>query len=158
MSRRKTFTSLPSLQDMVSPPLWLPIRGFSRLSGYQKDIARRRPTIRVAAALLKTVDVQRNALYDGDVIQGFRSKETEELFQYQHSRRFRSFERIALRKLLQLHAATELRVLASPPGNQLEALLRDRKGQHSIRINEQWRICFVWRDGHAYDVEIVDYH
>jgi toxin HigB-1 len=92
------------------------------------------------------------------VIQSFASKETEELFQYQHSRRFRAFERVALRKLLQLHAATELHVLASPPGNQLEALRGDRKGQHSIRINDQWRICFVWRGGHCYDVEIVDYH
>jgi toxin HigB-1 len=92
------------------------------------------------------------------VIQSFRSKDTASLFQYQHSKRFRAFERVALRKLLQLHAATELGILASPPGNQLEALRGDRKGQHSIRINEKWRICFVWRDGHAYDVEIVDYH
>jgi len=92
------------------------------------------------------------------VIQSFASEETEELFQYQHSRPFRAFERVALRKLLQLHAATELRVLASPPGNQLEALRGDRKGQHSIRINEQWRICFEWRAGHCYEVEIVDYH
>jgi proteic killer suppression protein len=92
------------------------------------------------------------------VIPGFASKETEKLFQYQHSRRFRAFERVALRKLLQLHAATELHVLASPPGNQLEALRGDRKGQHSVRINDQWRICFVWRAGHCYDVEIVDYH
>ena len=91
------------------------------------------------------------------MIQSFRSNDTEELFQYKHSRRFRAFERIALRKLLQLHAATELRVLASPPGNHLEALTGDRKGWHSIRINEQWRVCFVWRDGHCYDVEIVDY-
>lgn len=92
------------------------------------------------------------------MIQSFASRETGELFQYQHSRRFRAFERVALRKLLQLHAATELRVLASPPGNQLEALHGDRKGQHSIRINQQWRICFAWRAGHCYDVEIVDYH
>jgi proteic killer suppression protein len=92
------------------------------------------------------------------VIQSFRSKETEQLFHYRHSKRFRSFERVALRKLLQLHAATHVRVLASPPGNQLEALRGDRKGQHSIRINDQWRICFVWRDGHAFDVEIADYH
>jgi toxin HigB-1 len=92
------------------------------------------------------------------VIQGFGSKETEELFQYRHSKRFHSIERVALRKLLQLHATTELRVLASPPGNQLEALRGNRKGQHSIRINDQWRICFVWREGHCYDVEIVDYH
>ena len=92
------------------------------------------------------------------MIQSFASRDTEALFQYQHSKRFRAFERVALRKLLQLHAATELRVLASPPGNQLEALGGDRKGQHSIRVNQQWRICFVWREGHCYDVEIVDYH
>jgi proteic killer suppression protein len=92
------------------------------------------------------------------VIQSFGSKETEELFQYQHSKDFRAIERVALRKLLQLHAATELRVLASPPGNQLEALRGDRKGQHSIRINDQRCICFVWRGGHCYEVEIVDYH
>jgi len=92
------------------------------------------------------------------VIQSFGSKETEELFQYQHSKRFRAIERVALRKLLQLHAATDLLVLASPPGNQLEALRGDRKGQHSIRINDQWPICFVWRGGHCHEVEIVDYH
>ena len=92
------------------------------------------------------------------MIQSFASKETEELFQFHGSKRFRAFERVALRKLLQLHAATELRILASPPGNQLEALRGDRHGQHSIRINDQWRICFVWREGHCYDVEIVDYH
>jgi len=92
------------------------------------------------------------------VIKSFRSKETEELFHYQRSKRFRAFERVALRKLLQLHAATDLSVLASPPGNYLEALRGDRKGQHSIRINDRWRICFVWRDGHAYEAEIVDYH
>jgi toxin HigB-1 len=97
-------------------------------------------------------------LYPLRVIQSFGSKDTEELFNYQHSRRFRAFERVALRKLLQLHAATELHILASPPGNQMEALRGDRRGQHSIRINEQWRICFVWRGGNAYDVEIVDYH
>ena len=92
------------------------------------------------------------------MIQSFGSKETEGLFHYHHSKRFHAIERVALRKLLQLHAATELRVLASPPGNQLEALRGDRRGQHSIRINNQWRICFVWRDRHCYDVEIADYH
>jgi proteic killer suppression protein len=92
------------------------------------------------------------------VIRSFRSKETEELFHYQHSKRFRAFERVALRKLLQLHAATELNVLASPPGNRLEALHGDREGQYSLRVKDQWRICFVWREGQAYEVEIVDYH
>ena len=92
------------------------------------------------------------------MIRTFRCEETEELFHYHHTRRFRAFERVALRKLLQIHAATELHLLASPPGNHLEALQGNRKGQHSIRINEQWRICFVWREGHAHNVEIVDYH
>jgi proteic killer suppression protein len=67
-------------------------------------------------------------------------------------------EQIARRKLRQLDSATELRDLAAPPGNRLEALRGDRKGQHSIRINNQWRLCFVWRVGHADQVEIVDYH
>jgi toxin HigB-1 len=92
------------------------------------------------------------------VIQSCASAETVELFHFRHSRQFRAFERVALRKLLQLHAATELRVLASPPGNRLAALRGDRKSRHSIRINDQWRICFVWRDGHCHDVEIVDSH
>jgi proteic killer suppression protein len=67
-------------------------------------------------------------------------------------------ERVARRKLRQLDSGTELRDLAGPPGNRLEALRGERKGQHSIRINDQWRLCFVWRDGNAHDVEIVDYH
>ncbi|MGA3210839.1 MAG: type II toxin-antitoxin system RelE/ParE family toxin [Terriglobales bacterium] len=92
------------------------------------------------------------------MIKSFRSKATEQLFNYYHSPTFKAFERVALRKLLQLHAATELRVLASPPGNHLEVLRKDRAGQHSIRINDKWRICFVWTDGHAHEVEIVDYH
>ncbi len=74
------------------------------------------------------------------------------------SRRFGTIQRVALRKLRQLDAAAELRDLAAPPGNRLEALHGEREGQHSIRINDQWRICFVWRDGNAFDVEIVDYH
>ncbi len=67
-------------------------------------------------------------------------------------------ERVARRNLRQLDSATELRDLAAPPGNRLEPLYGTRKGQHSIRINDQWRICFVWRSGDAYEVEIVDYH
>jgi proteic killer suppression protein len=91
------------------------------------------------------------------VIQSFRSKETERLNRRERVKRFRPFERVALRKLRQFDAATELRDLASPPGNHLEALRGDRDGQHSIRINDQWRICFRWRAGNAHDVEIVDY-
>lgn len=66
--------------------------------------------------------------------------------------------RISNRKLLQLHNARSLNDLRAPPGNRLEALSGDRKGQHSIRINDQWRVCFVWEGGDAYHVEIVDYH
>jgi proteic killer suppression protein len=73
-------------------------------------------------------------------------------------KRFRAFERLAQRKLRQLDIASELRDLASPPGNHLEPLKGDRRGQYSIRINDRWRVCFVWRGGDAYDVEIVDYH
>jgi len=92
------------------------------------------------------------------VIKTFRSKETEQLHARQRVKRFRAFERVAQRKLRQLDIATELRDPASPPGNHLEALKGGRKGQHSIRINDQWRICFLWRDADAFDVEIVDYH
>jgi proteic killer suppression protein len=92
------------------------------------------------------------------VIKSFRSRETEQLHGRERVKRFLRFERVAQRKLRQLDIATELRDLSSPPGNNLEALKGDRRGQHSIRINQQWRICFVWRNGDAYDVEIVDYH
>ena len=92
------------------------------------------------------------------MIKSFRSKETEQLHRRERSKRFRSIERVALRKLRQLDAATELRDLAAPPGNRLEALHGEREGQHSIRVNDQWRICFRWKDGDAYDVEITDYH
>lgn len=66
--------------------------------------------------------------------------------------------KVANRKLMQIHNARSLDDLRSPPGNHLEALTGDRKGQHSIRINDQWRVCLRWRDGDAYDVEIADYH
>jgi len=73
-------------------------------------------------------------------------------------RRFKAIERSALRKLDMLDAAPDLGTLSTLPGNRLERLKGDRKGEYSVRINEQWRICFEWRDGHAYEVEIVDYH
>jgi len=92
------------------------------------------------------------------VIKSFRSAEAEALFGDQLVVRFRAIERPARRKLLYLSQARSLQDLLVPPGNRLEALKGDRKGQHSIRINDQWRICFRWLDGHAYDVEIVDYH
>ena len=92
------------------------------------------------------------------MIRSFRSTETELLFGDEAVPRFRAIERIARRKLLYLHRARSLQDLRVPPGNRLEALKGDRKGQHSIRINDRWRICFVWAEGDAFDVEIVDYH
>lgn len=92
------------------------------------------------------------------MIQTFKCPDSGALFQSRAVARFRNIERVARRKLLQLHAATELASLRVPPGNQLEALKGDRRGQHSIRINDQWRICFVWRDDGVQQVEIVDYH
>ena len=92
------------------------------------------------------------------MIHSFTCLDTEALFHSQTVPRFRNIERVARRKLLQLHAATELASLRIPPGNQLEALKGSRKGQHSIRVNDQWRVCFVWREDGAHLVEIVDYH
>lgn len=92
------------------------------------------------------------------MIRSFRCADTARLFVDQNVARFRAIERVARRKLLYLNAARRLEDLRVPPGNHLEALRGDRKKQHSIRINDQWRICFVWRNGEAFDVEIVDYH
>ncbi|MCC6363676.1 MAG: type II toxin-antitoxin system RelE/ParE family toxin [Bryobacterales bacterium] len=92
------------------------------------------------------------------MIRSFRCRDTAALYQDQDVRRFHAIERVARRRLYYLHAATRLEDLRIPPGNRLEALKGDRAGEHSIRINDQRRICFVWRDGEAHDVEIVDYH
>jgi proteic killer suppression protein len=93
------------------------------------------------------------------VIRSFKGRETERLFLRQRSRAVPSdLRRVALRKLLQLDAADTLDDLKVPPGNRLERLRGDRKGQHSIRVNERWRVCFDWRQGDAHEVEIVDYH
>ena len=92
------------------------------------------------------------------MIRSFRSSETEALFDGRFSRRLQRVARVAQRKLQQLHAARDLRDLSVFPGNRLEALSGDRRGQHSIRVNDQYRICFVWKGGDADDVEIVDYH
>ena len=92
------------------------------------------------------------------MIKSFRSPEAEALFNDHLVARFRAIERPARRKLLYLSQARTLQDLLVPPGNRLEVLKGDRRGQHSIRVNDQWRICFRWSEGHAYDVEIVDYH
>lgn len=92
------------------------------------------------------------------MIQSFRCKQTKSLFEGGDPRRFRAFKDVAIRKLTQLDAAQTLEFLRSPPGNQLEALKGNRKGQHSIRINAQFRLCFIWSENGVFDVEIVDYH
>jgi len=92
------------------------------------------------------------------VIRSFRCRDTEKLHSRQRVPRFAAIEQVARRKLRQLDGAVELRDLASPPGNRLEHLKGNRSGQHSIRINDQWRLCFAWKGGDAFDVEIVDYH
>lgn len=92
------------------------------------------------------------------MIKTFRCKDTEALFSHRRVKRFAACERAALRKLNQLEVAGRLQDLRIPPSNHLEALIGDRDGQYSIRINNRWRVCFEWRDGDAWNVEIVDYH
>lgn len=93
------------------------------------------------------------------MIKSFADKDTARIFAREYVRWLSSsLHAVAWRKLAQLHAATQLDSLRIPPGNRLEALKGDRAGQHSIRINDQWRVCFIWKDGSAYEVEIVDYH
>jgi len=93
------------------------------------------------------------------VIKSFKSKEAEKVFQGRYSKRIpKNIQRLAARKLEMLAAATEIKSLRIPPSNRLEKLKGDRAGQRSIRINDQWRICFKWKAGDAHDVEIVDYH
>jgi proteic killer suppression protein len=92
------------------------------------------------------------------LIKTFRGSETERVWNQQFSRKFQAIERIASRKLYQVNRATTLQDLAAIPGNKLEVLAGDRKGQYSIRINDQYRICFEWKEPDAYNVEIVDYH
>ena len=93
------------------------------------------------------------------MIRSFRDRDTEELFARGRPRRLpASILRTALRKLAMLNAASSLADLRVPPGNRLEKLAGDRHGRYSIRINDQWRVCFVWSEGDAYEVEITDYH
>ncbi len=92
------------------------------------------------------------------MIRSFASKETRSLYEGGSSRRFEAIRLQAVKRLDRIAAAQSLADLAALPGNRLEALAGNRNGQHSIRINDQWRICFVWRADGVYDVEIVDYH
>lgn len=93
------------------------------------------------------------------MIKSFRDKETAKVWSREYSKKLPGdIQERALMKLQQLHAASDLKDLSIPASNQLESLKGDRKGEHSIRINKQWRVCFKWKDGHAFEVEIVDYH
>lgn len=92
------------------------------------------------------------------MIRSFACRDTEKVFNGEYSRKFNAIARVAYRKLLVLNAAAALDELRNPPGNRLEALRGDREGQHSIRVNDQWRIVFVWRGTGPHEVEIVDYH
>jgi len=92
------------------------------------------------------------------VIRSFRDRDTRAIFNREWVRKFESIANVAHRKLREIHRAAGLSDLAALPGNRLEALKGDRTGQHSIRVNDQYRVCFVWDEKDAYDVEIVDYH
>jgi proteic killer suppression protein len=92
------------------------------------------------------------------VIRSFRDKETERVFRREFSRKFQRIATVAKRKLDQVHAAAAISDLGAIPGNRLETLAGDRAGQRSIRVNDQWRICFRWAEPDALEVEIVDYH
>ena len=92
------------------------------------------------------------------MIRSFADEDTEQVFHHRHSRRYAAIERVAFRKLRQIHSVSTIEELHEPPGNRLERMKGDRKGEWSLRINGQYRICFVWRDGDAYEVEIIDYH
>jgi toxin HigB-1 len=106
-----------------------------------------------------TLDVNNGSRYAFLVIRSFRDAETRRLFHREPVKRWAPrLRRAALRKLVMLDAAESLGDLRVPPGNRLEKLSGDRAGQHSIRVNDQWRLCFRWRDGDAHDVELVDYH
>ena len=92
------------------------------------------------------------------MIRSFADADTEQVFHYRHSRRYAAFERVAFRKLRQIHRVSKVEELFQSPANRLESLQGDRVGQWSLCINRQWWICFEWRDGNAYEVKIVDYH
>ncbi len=97
--------------------------------------------------------------YHYSMIKTFKCKDSEKLFKGKFIKKLpTNIQRVALRKLKMLDAATVLDTLQVPPGNRLEPLKGDREGQHSIRINDQWRVCFIWNQGNAFDVEILDYH
>ena len=105
------------------------------------------------------VDMYTPAVYNHNMIKTFSDRETQKIFSQEYSRYFpREIQGVALRKLILINNASDLNDLRVPPGNRLEALQGDREGQHSIRVNDKYRICFVFLDGDFYDVELTDYH
>jgi proteic killer suppression protein len=108
--------------------------------------------------MIVLLNMKCKSVYLWIVIRSFCCADTECLFHRESARRIKAIERPALRKQDILDAAVDIRTLSTLPGNRLERLKGNRQGQYSIRVNDQWRICFVWRAGHAYEVEIVDYH
>jgi len=126
-------------------------------TGNQSHIARQGPLN--ANPIVFPLDNSKQIVYYDKVIKLFRCRETRKMFQRQFSRKFpHDIQQRAFMKLNAIDAATQLEDLGLPSSNRLEALKGERKGQWSIRINDQWRICFEWRDGNAEQVEIVDYH
>ena len=92
------------------------------------------------------------------MIRSFADEDTKQVYDRHHSRQYAAFERVALRKLRQIHSVSRMEELGEPPGNRLEKLKGDREGLWSLSINDRWRVCFEWRDGDAYGVQIADYH
>ncbi len=123
---------------------------------YQTRVRDQRLTHHLEPQMLLTFNVMRYMM--GGMIESFRCKDTSALFSGQSVARFVNIRTVAERKLAMLHRSVRLDDLRIPPNNRLEALKGNRTGQYSIRINDQWRICFGFESGHAFDVEIVDYH
>ncbi len=122
-------------------------------------VSKRSPVNFALARHIVTLDVNNVVRYYFPVIKGFADRDTERLFNRERVRCYpAALQRPMLRKLVAVDAAEALEDLRVPPGNRLEKLKGDRAGQHSIRVNDQWRICFRWADGNAHDVELVDYH
>lgn len=115
-------------------------------------------TLEVIGSGPSVIVLYRLPIYDKFVLKTFANKDTEALTNGERVRRWVNIEGVARRKLAQLNAAATLDFLKVPPGNRLEVLKSDRTGQHSIRINDQYRVCFIWKGGNAYNVEVTDYH
>ena len=144
--------------SLPSPSTTQPAADISRSRSGSKDLCCGRCRIENVSWHGLPFAIQCETAYYGEVIRSFRSKDTAKLFHREQTRKYAGFQNVAKRKLDHVNAATPLSDLAAVPGNHFESLIGDRLGQYSIRINDRWRICFEWKDGDAYSVEIVDYH